>query len=190
MKKPTDIRINANFHDEQELAERRARKLQDSHLHVFSVWASLGDPTAPNQPGACWLVPLALLTDGVRGFLVLAAEWREEDLDVIDEVSAFLRSCSPNAQPGREFVVQTGAMYPVHLGDIWRERTLDLTTPSGVRARLEAAYERAFPLFTPVDHDGFLANLKPSAAVQNEEDLRLFYAEFEPSYEEIRYDVA
>ena len=151
MKKP-DYPITSEEWLDYGLAERVARHLQASPLHVFFASVSMSVPAAlgdPSDPHAALLVDLTMLTDGRRGWLVLVSAQDEWDAEA--ELTEFVEGlCEMVEGPSRWVVRAARGHEPAVPG------ALDLRDAATVRERLEAEFERSFDGAPPAEVEPFL----------------------------------
>lgn len=160
MQKPTQPILSEPFFD-YGIAERVARRLERSPLHVVGAYVCMGAPAGfdsglpehlvemPGVGPVSMFEQLALVTDGRRGWLVLASPAKDWDVEV--EYTDFIEQCRSSAADPPPCVVRAASFFreePV--------RGLDLRDVEAARAVLEAEYERCFASAEPANVDALL----------------------------------
>ncbi len=176
MKKPRQPRLSTDGSFDLDLTERVARQLQDSDLHVLEALAMSALPEAlrtgaPEDDYTSIHVILTLVTDGRRGVLILCME--DEAYDAEAETTELVDCLCPGGATRGTFVVRGATM--IARSPAARARSLDLSDPATVRARVEAAYEEAFAGAPAVDRrELFLGFQAYGCPVKTEREVRRF----------------
>ncbi|MEM9188672.1 MAG: hypothetical protein AAGF12_05825 [Myxococcota bacterium] len=169
MQKP-DFPIESEEWLDYGIAERVARHLQSSPLHVFSAYVLMSMPAAlgdPNDSNSGLFMELTLLTDDQRGWLVLVAADREWDVEkeLAEFVEEMRKEVSPSAPP---CIVRA-----VEPGEVPAPGVLDLRNPADLRSRLEHEFEHHFAGRPPTNVEAFLEPFESYRyAVRNEAEIR------------------
>lgn len=162
MKKPR-LAIESDPCLDYSLAERITRALEGSHLHVFDAFGFMSVPAAIGDPfdeTMSMSVELTLLTDGRRGWLVLAAAQDEYDVEV--EIGELVGEFLEEVPGPLTCVVRAVAACSRLVGALEIART-----------PLEVEYERHFDGRSMVDHEPLLAAIRGCGwSVKDELEIR------------------
>ncbi|RLB47507.1 MAG: hypothetical protein DRJ42_25285 [Deltaproteobacteria bacterium] len=179
MQKPTDIHLSTDGSFDVDLTERVARQLQSSALHVYEANTMSALPDAlctgsAHDAHTSIHVPLTMVTDGRRGWLILSTE--DGEYDVEKEFTDLVDSIVPGSASRSEFVLRGVIFGEDDPGAL--PRSLRLTDASRVRAVVEGAYEAAFAGAGDVDHEAFLGAFRACGfPPKDEREIRRFFIE-------------
>ena len=184
MQKPIDIPLSTDGRFDLDLTERVARQLQSSVLHVYEALTTSALPAALCAGLArdaraaidvpLRTVPLTMVTDGQRGWLILSTE--DEEYDVEEEFTDLVDSIALGSASRSEFILHGVVLSEDDAGV--RRRSIRLTDPSRVRAEVEGAYEVAFAGTGAIDHDAFLSAFSACGfPLKDEREIRRFLLE-------------
>ncbi|MFK7991176.1 MAG: hypothetical protein AB8I08_34475 [Sandaracinaceae bacterium] len=152
-----------------ELSERLTRYLQDSwlHVHIASVVMSMPKEIVdPRWPTAEMMCDLTLLTDGVRGWLVVHDD--DTTWNVPRELNEFIEGISQETSHGVPVVFQT-----VEREDDPQPYALDLRDLTNAAKTLEDAFESHFHGAPRAQVDGLPEALRSFGySITSEDEIR------------------